>query len=207
MVAAHLPPLPTTTDAKTGQSYYAVYEGLNHSWWTDTSNRGKKLTSDPRSLIMLQGILPDLPPLIISSSDNTTTNSPVPQHGGRVIVDSETARATSDKVWEIWGDENIRGWGRPVLAMNAARIGRPDRAIYHLTAFDYWDFDDAGKYIKGNPPKRPRFCFLIVDFLKTGFAVRGGDGGTPPPFLPGNAGLLLAGKSIKRYRGRPFSWV
>ncbi|KAK8104827.1 Six-hairpin glycosidase-like protein [Apiospora kogelbergensis] len=167
-VAAHLAPLPTTTDAKTGQSYYAVYEGLNHSWWNDTSNRGKKLTSDPRSLIMLQGILPDLPLLIVSSGDNTTTNSPVSQHGGRVIVDSETARATSDKVWEIWGDENIRGWGRPVLAMNAARIGRPDRAIYHLTAFDYWDFDDAG------------------------FAVRGGDGGTPPPFLPGNAGLLLA---------------
>lgn len=27
-----------------------------------------------------------------------------------------------------------------------------------------------------------------------GFAIRGGDGGTPPPFMPGNAGLLLAGK-------------
>jgi hypothetical protein len=29
----------------------------------------------------------------------------------------------------------------------------------------------------------------------TGFAVRGGDGGTPPPFMPGNAGFLYAGMS------------
>jgi hypothetical protein len=27
-----------------------------------------------------------------------------------------------------------------------------------------------------------------------GFAIRGGDGNTPPPFMPGNAGFLLAGK-------------
>jgi hypothetical protein len=33
-----------------------------------------------------------------------------------------------------------------------------------------------------------------------GFAIRGGDGNTPPPFMPGNAGLLLAGK-------RPSMWM
>ncbi|KAI8935111.1 hypothetical protein NX059_007706 [Plenodomus lindquistii] len=133
-VAANLA-LPPQVDG-----LYAVYDGLNISWWNDP-----KLNGDPRSLIMLQGILPDTP-----------------------AVDPEVALRTANKVWEIWGDEKIRGWGRPVLAVNSARIGNPERAIYHLTAFDYWKFDDAG------------------------FAIRGGDGGTPPPFMPGNAGFLFA---------------
>ncbi|KAI1480708.1 Six-hairpin glycosidase-like protein [Daldinia eschscholtzii] len=119
---------------------YAVYEGLNSSWWENP-----KLNGDPRSLIMLQGILPDTP-----------------------AVDPDVALRTADKIWEVWTDDKIRGWGRPVLAINSARIGNPERAIYHMTAYDYWIFDDAG------------------------FAVRGGDGGTPPPFMPGNAGFLYA---------------
>ncbi|KAK6071709.1 hypothetical protein SCUP515_07713 [Seiridium cupressi] len=133
-VAQNLAPPPQV------DGLYTVYEGLNASWWSDTS-----LNGDPRSLIMLQGILPDTP-----------------------AVDPEVALRTADKVWEEWGDSAIRGWGRPVLAINSARIGNPERAIYHLTAYDYWQFDDAG------------------------FAVRGGDGGTPPPFMPGNAGFLYA---------------
>ncbi|KAL2847492.1 Six-hairpin glycosidase-like protein, partial [Aspergillus pseudoustus] len=119
---------------------YAVYEGLKETWWSDYS-----LTDDPRSLIMLQGILPDTP-----------------------AVDPVVAKKTADKISEIWPDEDIRGWGRPVLAINSARIGEPERAIRHLTAYEYWKFDDAG------------------------FAIRGGDGGTPPPFMPGNAGFLYA---------------
>ena len=47
-------------------------------------------------------------------------------------------------MWEVWTDENIRGWGRPVLAINAAKVGNPERAIYHLTNYGYWKFDDAG---------------------------------------------------------------
>ncbi|KAL3470295.1 Six-hairpin glycosidase-like protein [Aspergillus californicus] len=133
-VAANLAPPPQVS------GLYAVYEGLNATWWEDP-----ELTGDPRSLIMMQGILPDTP-----------------------AVDPTIAKKTADKVWEIWPDENIRGWGRPVLAINSARVGEPERAVYHLTAYDYWIFDDAG------------------------FAVRGGDGGTPPPFMPGNAGFLYA---------------
>ncbi|KAF9895321.1 hypothetical protein FE257_000225 [Aspergillus nanangensis] len=133
-VAQNLAPPPQV------DGLYAVYEGLNSTWWDD-----EELNGDPRSLIMLQGILPDTP-----------------------AVDPEVALKTADKVAEIWTDDKIRGWGRPILAINSARIGNPERAIYHLTAYDYWTFDDAG------------------------FAVRGGDGGTPPPFMPGNAGFLYA---------------
>lgn len=110
IVAENLAPPPQVN------GLYAVYEGLNSSWWEDS-----ELTGDPRSLIMLQGILPDTP-----------------------AVDPGIAKKTADKVWEVWTDENIRGWGRPVLAINSARIGNPDPAIYHLTAYDYWVFDDAG---------------------------------------------------------------
>ncbi|KAI0025779.1 Six-hairpin glycosidase-like protein [Xylariomycetidae sp. FL0641] len=99
------------------------------------------LTDDPRSLIML----PDVP-----------------------AVDAGVARATAAQVERIWTGDAVRGWGRVVLAMNAARLGDPARALGHLTAFEYWRFDDAG------------------------FAERGGDGGTPPPYMPGNAGFLYA---------------
>ncbi|KAI1426254.1 Six-hairpin glycosidase-like protein [Xylaria sp. FL1777] len=119
---------------------YAVYEGLNGSWWEDPD-----LVDDPRSVIMLQGFLPDTP-----------------------AVDPAVGLRTADKVAQIWTDDKIFGWGRPVLALNAAKIGNPERAVGYLTAYDYWVFDDAG------------------------FAQRGGNGGTPPPFMPGNAGFLYA---------------
>ncbi|KAL4954458.1 Six-hairpin glycosidase-like protein [Aspergillus filifer] len=140
-----VPPSWTTVSANLStppivDGLYAVYSGLNSSWWNNPD-----LTDDPRSLIMLQGILPDT-----------------------AAVDPIIAKRTAGKVDEIWKDESIRGWGRPVLAINSARIGERDRAIRHLTAFGRWVFDDAG------------------------FAERGGDGGTPPPFMPGNAGFLFA---------------
>ncbi|KAL3462762.1 Six-hairpin glycosidase-like protein [Aspergillus heterothallicus] len=133
-ISAKLSPPPQTG------GLYAVYADLNETWWSDPS-----LTDDPRSLIMMQGILPDTD-----------------------AVDPTVAKRTADKVAEIWGDEQIRGWGRPVLAINSARVGERERAVGHLTAYEYWRFDDAG------------------------FAIRGGDGGTPPPFMPGNAGFLYA---------------
>ncbi|KAI1501830.1 Six-hairpin glycosidase-like protein [Biscogniauxia marginata] len=134
-VSSLLAPPPRTEDG-----LYAVYAGLNSTWWADA-----ELAADPRSLVMLRGLLPDTP-----------------------AVDAGAARRTADRVAAAWADGAIRGWGRPVLAINSARIGDPARAVRHLTAFDYWVFDDAG------------------------FAVRGGDGGTPPPFIPGNAAFLYA---------------
>ncbi|KAK7744698.1 hypothetical protein SLS62_010117 [Diatrype stigma] len=111
-VASHLAQPPRADDG-----LYAVYDGLSSSWWSDP-----ELAGDPRSLVMLQGILPDT---------------------AAAVVDPEVARRTADMVWEVWGDADIRGWGRPVLAINAARIGNAARAVYHLTAYDYWVFDDA----------------------------------------------------------------
>jgi hypothetical protein len=136
-VATRLAPPPIV------DGLYAVYEGLDSSWWNDIS-----LTDDPRSLIMLQGILPDTP-----------------------AVDFEIAKRTADKIDEIWKDEDVRGWGRVVLSINSARIGERERAIRHLTS-ERWVFDDAGM-ASYNFVAVIREGELIVGI---GFAVRGGDG-------------------------------
>ncbi|POS72966.1 hypothetical protein DHEL01_v208636 [Diaporthe helianthi] len=138
-VASQLAPIPIADDG-----LYTPYEGPNSSWWADP-----ELSSDPRSLSMLRGILPS---------------------EGTPAVDEVVAKKTADRVHEVWGsvNEKVFGWGRPVLAINAARLGEPERAVGYLTAFDWWVFDDAG------------------------FAERGGNGGTPPPFLDGNAFFLHA---------------
>ena len=127
-----------------------MYEGLNSSWWEDES-----LNGDPRSLIMLQGILPDTP-----------------------AVDPKVALRTADKIWDVWGDEDIRGWGRPVLAINSAKIGNPERAIYHMTAYDYFKFDDAGKllFFRLHLGQGPNGVSRLTLPLRLGFAIRGGSG-------------------------------
>lgn len=56
-------------------------------------------------------------------------------------------------MWEVWTDANIRGWGRSVLAINSARVGNPERAIYHMTNYGYWPFDDAGMPTRSGPSK------------------------------------------------------
>jgi hypothetical protein len=127
-------PLPTTSDG-----LYTVYQGLNTSWITDPT-----LSKDPRSLIMIAGILPETP-----------------------LVNLTTASLTADKIATFWTDSKIFGWGRPVLAMNAARLGKPKRAVDYLTAYDFWKFDDAGWADRGSA-------------------------GTPPPFLDANAAFLYA---------------
>jgi len=75
---------------------------------------------------MLQGFLPDTP-----------------------AVDPVVGLRTADKVAQMWTDDKIFGWGRPVLAINAAKIGRPERAVGYLTAYEYWVFDDAGFAVRG----------------------------------------------------------
>ena len=101
---------------------YVVYDGLNASWWDDPA-----LIGDPRSLIMLQGVLPDTP-----------------------AVDGEIAKRTANKVSEVWTDDKVSGWRIPVLAINSARIGNPEKAIHYLTSYDYWHFDDAGTTMRSS---------------------------------------------------------
>lgn len=94
---------------------------------------------------------------------------------GTPAVDEEVARRTADKVHEVWGsvDDKVFGWGRPVLAINAARLGEPERAVGYLTAFDYWVFDDAGFAERGGNGEwcLPTSNFLMWHYLRCGIGL------------------------------------
>ncbi|HMP82967.1 MAG TPA: hypothetical protein PKA41_09735 [Verrucomicrobiota bacterium] len=45
------------------------------------------------------------------------------------LIDSATMSRTLDAVWHDWDWPSTWGWDYPVMAMTAARVGRPDKAI------------------------------------------------------------------------------
>jgi hypothetical protein len=82
------------------------------------------------------------------------------------MIDEATMRATLDEVWTKWNWRTTWGWDYPMIAMTAARLGEPDRAI------------DA----------------LLMDTPKNRYLVNGHNfqGANLPLYLPGNGGLLYA---------------
>jgi hypothetical protein len=81
-------------------------------------------------------------------------------------VDAGTMRRTLDWIWELWNWPDTWGWDYPMLAMTAARLGQPDRAI------------DA----------------LLLDTPKNRYRMNGHNHQRPglTIYLPGNGGLLYA---------------
>jgi len=82
------------------------------------------------------------------------------------LIDAAIMRKTLDHVWEVWDWPTTWGWDYPVIAMTAARVGEPERAI------------DA----------------LLIDTPKNGYLANGHNYQRPnlPLYLPGNGGLLYA---------------
>lgn len=80
-------------------------------------------------------------------------------------IDRQAVRATAWKLWDSWRLDDCWGWDFGVLAMNAARLGEPQRAIDFLLS-EHFAFDDVG--------------------LATG-GVR-----VPFPYMPSNGSLLYA---------------
>lgn len=79
-------------------------------------------------------------------------------------VDKKIIQNTLLKINELWNFDRVWGWDFPMLAMTAARIGKPDLAIdYLLHASPNFQFDEHG--------------------LATG---------GPFPYFPSNGGLLTA---------------
>lgn len=60
-------------------------------------------------------------------------------------VDLETFGATAERVFAEWQNDSLFGWDYPMMAMAAARMGRPDLAVDTLLTADAgFQFDDAG---------------------------------------------------------------
>ena len=85
---------------------------------------------------------------------------------GTELIDASTMRATLEQVWTSWDWPTTWGWDYPVLAMTAARVGEPGRAV------------DA----------------LLLDTPKNRYLANGHNYQRPnlPLYLPGNGGLLYA---------------
>ncbi len=81
-------------------------------------------------------------------------------------IDPAIARATMQKVHDVWQWDNVWGWDFPVMAMGAARNGLPEMAVEML--------------VKESPMNQ--------------YLVSGGNFQRPnvPAYYPGNGGLLLA---------------
>jgi hypothetical protein len=81
-------------------------------------------------------------------------------------VDVATMRATADKVYETWPVTDLYSWDFPLLAMNAARLGDPVRAV-DLLLHERYGFTDTGLPASGKS-------------------------GVPSPYFPAAGGLLYA---------------
>lgn len=80
-------------------------------------------------------------------------------------VDIPTMERTLMKVHREWKLHETWGWDFPMLAMCAARLGKPEMAVAYLLDYPAFDFDACG---------------LV------------GGGRAPFPYFPGNGGLLYA---------------
>lgn len=81
-------------------------------------------------------------------------------------VDVATMRATAHKVYETWPVTDLYSWDFPLLAMNAARLGDPGRAVDFLL-HERYGFTDTGLPASGKS-------------------------GVPSPYFPAAGGLLYA---------------
>ncbi|RDL36534.1 Uncharacterized protein BP5553_05886 [Venustampulla echinocandica] len=117
-------------------STYPIYEGIPDMWIDPVTY------TDHPAMTGIYGLLPP-------TSDVNLT----------VVAN------TANKIASVWDFANLFGWDFPMLAMNAARLGRSDTAIEYLLDPNF-AFDDVGMPIGG-----PR---------------------VPTPYFPGSGGLLLA---------------
>lgn len=138
--------------------------------------------------------------------------SPLPQEGGRYVlyegvkdmwtemnfehpaltgafgmlpgdgVDRPTMRRTLDKVAQVWNFERTWGWDFPMLAMCAARLGEPERAVdFLLHPSSGFQFDERGLATGGPFPYFPSNGGLLY---AVALMAKGWDGG-PKTSAPG----------------------
>ncbi|ANB12068.1 hypothetical protein AWJ20_303 [Sugiyamaella lignohabitans] len=100
-------------------------------------------------------------------------------------LDINTMKATSKKIWETWHFDECWGWDFGMLAMNAARLGEPEKAIDFLLDPNM-PFDDAGLAPGGTQVPFPYLpatgsLLLAVAFMAAGWD---DDNGKPSPGFP-----------------------
>ncbi len=99
-------------------------------------------------------------------------------------VDADTMRHTLDWIWKNWNWPSTWGWDYPMMAMTAARLGEPDRAIDALLL----DTPKNHYGINGHVYQRPGLTIYLPAngglLYATAFMAAGWDGG-PKRNAPG----------------------
>ena len=110
----------------------------------------KKWVKDHPSVLAALGMLPPV-----------TTGE-----GGKFLIEPEAMRRTLDWIWQNWNWPDTWGWDYPMVAMTAARLGEPERAV------------DA----------------LLLETPKNHYGINGHNYQRPglTIYLPGNGGILYA---------------
>ncbi|THH17924.1 hypothetical protein EW146_g2969 [Bondarzewia mesenterica] len=149
---------------------YAVYEGIDEGWWGMP-----EYTSDHPALVGLYGWLPQTPGL-----------------------DLEVVNKTVEKVWNDWNISNCWGWDFPMLAMSAARLGEPEKAIEWLL-HPLFQFDDVGMPVGGVRAPTPYFPGSGALLYAVAMMAGGWDGsvaGKVAPGFPDGWDVQVEGRTI-----------
>jgi hypothetical protein len=165
------------------ETFNSTFELAYWRWGLTSAQRWRErlgLPRDPRWDAVLEG-LSELPTrdgkyLFSESTPETFTDARYARDHPAVLgilgmlpgkgVDRETIRRTLDWVWAHWNWPETWGWDYPMIAMCAARVGEPERAIDALM------LDTPKNVFRANGHNNQRAGLTI--------------------YLPGNGGLLTA---------------
>ncbi|KAK2754562.1 hypothetical protein FQN54_006963 [Arachnomyces sp. PD_36] len=134
---------------------YVVYEGIPDMWNNAT------YTDDHPAMLGIYGWLPPPSDLNLTIMENTR-----------------------DMVYDKWNLPNSYGWDFPLLAMNAARLRDPERAIQFLLD-PHFQFDDAGYPVGGARVPTPYFPSSSSMLLALAMMAGGWPGQDGPLFPDG----------------------
>lgn len=109
----------------------------------------------------------------------------IPSSSSSFSLDLKKMHLTSLKIWQVWDLTRCWGWDFPLLALNAARSGHPEKAVEFLLHQNFV-FDDAGLVEGTSQVPKPYFpgngsLLYAVAFMAAGWD---GDGGGHAPGFP-----------------------
>jgi hypothetical protein len=114
-------------------------------------------------------------------------------------VDIGVMRATFDRVLAKWRMNKVWGWDFPMMAMCAARLGLPDRAVdLLLSPGGHFDFDDAGLATGGPFPYFPSNGGLLYAVAMMAAGWVGSLPGRSAPGFPPGGGWVVRWEGLSR---------
>ena len=114
-------------------------------------------------------------------------------------VDPATMKATADRVFSRWNFKKVWGWDWPMLAMCAARLQNPSKAIdLLLTSEPAFQFDDAGLATGGPFPYFPSNGGLLYTVAMLAAGWDGAPAGVAAPGFPSDGSWVVKAEGLSQ---------